>query len=62
MKIIINEGCIGCGLCEGACPDFFSINDDGKAQVDKQPDLRDLSQIQDVIELCPANVIELSKW
>lgn len=31
MKVKINEGCIGCGLCEGACSEIFSINDDGKA-------------------------------
>lgn len=62
MKVKIREGCIGCGLCEGTCPIIFSINDDGKAQVDKQPDQSEVSQVQEAIELCPARVIELSNW
>ncbi len=31
MKATVNEDCIGCGLCEGTCPDVFSISDDGVA-------------------------------
>ena len=31
MKATVNEECIGCGLCEGTCPDVFSISDDGVA-------------------------------
>ena len=27
MKATVNEDCIGCGLCEGTCPDVFSISD-----------------------------------
>lgn len=60
MKVKINEGCIGCGLCEETCPKVFSIKDDGKSHIDKQPDQSDLRQVQDAIELCPAQVIELS--
>ena len=25
------DSCIGCGLCEGLCPDVFKMNDEGKA-------------------------------
>ena len=31
MKYIVNEGCIGCGLCEGTCPEVFHMTDDGIA-------------------------------
>ncbi|MHC1722220.1 MAG: ferredoxin [Aminipila sp.] len=62
MKVKINPGCIGCGLCEGTCPNVFSLKDDGKAQVDKQPNESELSQVQEAIELCPVQVIELSNW
>ena len=31
MKATVNEECIGCGMCEGTCPDVFSISDDGVA-------------------------------
>ena len=31
MKYIVNEGCIGCGLCEATCPEVFSMSDAGTA-------------------------------
>lgn len=32
MKYRVNEGCIGCGLCEGTCPEVFSITNEGVAR------------------------------
>ena len=26
MKYVVNDGCIGCGLCEGTCPEVFSTD------------------------------------
>ena len=31
MKYFVNDGCIGCGLCAGTCPNVFSMSDDGVA-------------------------------
>ena len=31
MKATVSEDCIGCGLCEGTCPEVFAIGDDGLA-------------------------------
>lgn len=28
MKYKVNDGCIGCGLCESTCPKVFSIQGD----------------------------------
>jgi ferredoxin len=32
MKAIVNEDCIGCGLCESICPEAFHMTDKGVAQ------------------------------
>lgn len=32
MKAYVDKDtCIGCGLCEGLCPEIFKMEDDGKA-------------------------------
>ena len=31
MKYFVNDGCIGCGLCGGTCPEVFSMSDAGVA-------------------------------
>ena len=31
MKYFVNDGCIGCGLCEGTCPEVFHMTDAGVA-------------------------------
>ena len=32
MKYIVNDACIGCGLCEGVCPEVFSVTPAGAAE------------------------------
>lgn len=31
MKYVVNDGCIGCGLCKGTCPEVFHMTDEGAA-------------------------------
>lgn len=62
MKLKINKGCIGCGLCEGTCPSIFSLQDDGKAYIDRQPEQNELTNVKEAIAICPVEVIELSSW
>ena len=33
MRAFVDQDmCIGCGLCEGTCPEIFQMNDAGKAE------------------------------
>jgi ferredoxin len=50
--------CVGCGLCEQACPDVFLIEGDGIAHVKSQTS--STCNIQDVADQCPVNAIKVS--
>ena len=52
------EGCIACGLCYGAAPDFFAEDEDGNAYVQKQPETEDdIAICQEQLEDCPVDSI-----
>lgn len=63
MKVTIErDGCIGCGLCAGTCPNVFEIIEDGRAQVIKQPaSLEDEEAALDAAASCPVEVIKTEK-
>jgi ferredoxin len=58
MKASVNEDCIGCGLCEGTCPDVFEIGDEGVATVivDEVPEDAEDSA-QEAADGCPVSAI-----
>ena len=59
MKYVVNEGCIGCGLCAGTCPEVFSMNDDGVAQAIAAGVPEDaLDSAAEAKEGCPVGAIE----
>lgn len=37
MKYVVNENCIGCGLCVSTCPDYFTMADTGVAVAMEAP-------------------------
>ena len=58
MKASVSEECIGCGMCEGTCPDVFEIGDDGLAHaiVDEvSADVED--DAKQAAEDCPVEAI-----
>ena len=58
MKVSIDKsGCIGCGLCEGTCPEVFRVADDGLAEVHTQPTPAEEAAVLEAVDICPSNVI-----
>ncbi|MEK6266081.1 MAG: ferredoxin [Clostridium sp.] len=52
------DACIGCGLCEGICPEVFNMGDDGKASAWESKVLEILIEsANDAKEQCPVGAI-----
>lgn len=61
MKAHVDKDtCIGCGMCEGICPDVYSMDDDGKAEAIKSevPDDKKDSA-KEAAESCPVDAISV---
>lgn len=59
MKYIVNEGCIGCGLCEATCPEVFSMSDAGVAvAIEGEVPEEALDTAAEAKEGCPVGAIE----
>lgn len=50
--------CVGCGLCEQACPEVFKIESDGIACVKAQ--VCGIHNLAEVAEQCPVTAIKVS--
>lgn len=59
MKYVVNESCIGCGLCEATCPEVFSMTDAGTAQsVESEVPEDAQDSAAEAMENCPVGAIE----
>lgn len=59
MTVTVDQAlCIGCGICVDACPEVFSFNSDGKAEVVKQS--CDNCNLEEIADQCPVDAIEIS--
>lgn len=56
MEVKINEGCIGCGLCEGTCPAVFRMGADGLAEAYGDADAAP-ETVREAASGCPVSVI-----
>ncbi|WP_270942313.1 ferredoxin [Romboutsia lituseburensis] len=61
MKAFVDrDTCIGCGACEGICPDVFSIDDEGKSvPINEVIPENILESAQDAKESCPVSAISI---
>ncbi len=62
-KVEIDRGgCIGCGACEAACPSNFKMDSENKSSVKKKIiDEGELKCSKEAEDVCPVNVIKISK-
>lgn len=59
MRYFVGDGCIGCGLCAGTCPEVFSMSDAGVA-VAIEADVPEevLASAAEAMDGCPVGAIE----
>jgi len=58
-KVTVDAGsCVGCGLCEQACPEVFEVQGDGIAHVKAQ--VCSMHNLQETADQCPVNAIKIS--
>lgn len=57
MKVIIEDGCIGCGACESFCSDVFKVEDLCIVDESKIPGNEDT--VKDAADACPVSVITI---
>ena len=58
MKACVNSNCIGCGLCNGICPEIFTMGDDGLAH-GAEFDAALLDLVQEARDSCPVSAIDV---
>ena len=59
MKYFVNDGCIGCGLCAGTCPEVFSMSDAGVAvAIEAEVPEEALDSAAEAKDGCPVGSIE----
>ena len=58
MNAIVNDTCIGCGLCAGTCPLVFTMGDDGLAHGGEVPANQE-DVAREAQEGCPVSAISL---
>ena len=59
MRYHVNDGCIGCGLCAGTCPEVFSMSDEGVAvAIDSEVPEGALDSAAEAMDGCPGGAIE----
>lgn len=62
MKIVVDwELCVGHGQCEFAAPDVFTINDEGKLELDESPDESERANVEQAIRRCPTRALTLAR-
>ena len=61
-KLIVNENCIGCGLCVNQMEKYFEFNDEGFSKVKQDIiDEEDKADLLNIVSGCPAEAIVIEE-
>lgn len=63
MKPVVDRDlCIGCGVCEEACPEVFRLAEDGIAVViAEEPGPELYGPVRDAADMCPVEAISIQE-
>lgn len=61
MRVVVDADlCMGCGICEGICPDVFSLGGGTTAEVLLDPvPVKFEADVKDAAEQCPEEAISV---
>ena len=57
-KLIVKDGCIGCGACVAIDSEHFDFNDEGLSNVISNENI-ETDEVKNAIASCPVSVIKL---
>ena len=61
MKVVVNDECTACGICEDTCPEVFEVGDE-KAVVKMNPVPEEHQEAtREAAEECPVEAIEITE-
>jgi ferredoxin len=61
-KIVVDwKACVGHGQCEFAAPNVFTINDEGKLELNETPDDKERKAVEQAIRRCPTRALSLAE-
>ncbi|WP_353892269.1 ferredoxin [Proteinivorax hydrogeniformans] len=63
MKVKVDKDqCIGCGICEGVCPQVFKMNNENIAEVIVDSvNQQDKEAVKEAADSCPVEAIKIEE-
>lgn len=57
-RVMIDEGCTACGLCEQICPEVFEVADIAQVKKGAEPNKYE-EKVREAMDSCPVFVIKV---
>jgi len=61
-KVVVDwNACVGHGQCEFAAPNVFTINEEGKLELNETPEESERKAVEQAIRKCPTRALSLAE-